>query len=331
MHDPLQRRAVEGGAGGLGQVEQADHLCRDEVEVGDPVPVDQSRGGPRRRTGAAARASRHSTGHRGRRPTGPSGTADRTRAGRRCRPGVTPIRGPIECGDQREHLRRTADGAERRPNPLRPAGGPRCVEHRTAPSGVVDLVVATGSQHLLVGLEPVGWVGVPGHQERSRWGDTGFRDRFGHDRGPSSIDDDRAGVRVGEHVGHLSWDPVPVDRHQQPAPVRAGQRDLDELDLVAEHGEHRVARDQAPVTQRMDEARDPLVELEPCRGAALVDDRGLAGPLGDDPGEDGGHDDPGSGRPRREPRGVRSHRRRRHGGPPEKGLMPSTVAIRPLR
>lgn len=55
----------------------------------------------------------------------------------------------------------------------------------------------------------------------------------------------------------------------------AGQCDLDELDLVAEHRQHRISLGEPSVAERVDQSGDPLVELSPAGGATVVDHGGL--------------------------------------------------------
>ncbi|CAB4324103.1 unannotated protein [freshwater metagenome] len=82
---------------------------------------------------------------------------------------------------------------------------------------------------------------------------------------------------------------MPVDRNQQPASVRARKRCFDELGLIAEHGDHGVARYQATGPQCMHQAGHPRIELDPRCRTAVVDDRRLITTFGNDRPENSGH------------------------------------------
>jgi len=74
--------------------------------------------------------------------------------------------------------------------------------------------------------------------------------------------------------------------------VGAGERDLDGLGLVAQHGHHAVARVEAAITKGVHQTFDPLVELDPGAGAPAIDDGRFVASRCHDVVEQDGHQRP---------------------------------------
>jgi len=79
--------------------------------------------------------------------------------------------------------------------------------------------------------------------------------------GVPTFDDQGRRVRVGNHVGQLRGDPVPVDRHHDQPGVNGGDGHLEELPAVAAH-KAIVSPVVSPAARTAwNHAVDPFVEL----------------------------------------------------------------------
>ena len=174
-------------------------------------------------------------------------------------------------------LRRATELCQAAAHPLGPTGRARRVEHRAPTSISGRPAVTIGRGHVDEGDRVVGRRDVAHHDAQRHLRSVGRREGVAHDVPPAGVDHHRCRPGIVEHVADLVGDPVPVEWHEQPPRLHAGEGDLDQLDLVAEHRDDAVALDEPARAQPVDETPDPFVQLRPRGHAGRVDHRRRVG------------------------------------------------------